>query len=528
MISVKVLERAKTPEAVGISSTEMIELIKDFEETEYHGFMVIRHGKVAAEWFRHPYSVNTPHALYSVSKSITAIAAGFAVTEGFIDLSDKVVDFFPDLSPRKIKDDFDKVTFEHLISLTAGRGISVLANRTKADWLRLFMNSKQNFKPGDKFEYVNDCFYMAAAMIQKATGLTVMEFLKPRLFEPLGIQTAFWETDNRGIEAGGWGLFMSPEDLAKIGVCYLNDGYYEGKSIIPKEWIAESIKNHKGPYAEVTTNHTASYGYGVWRRNSADGPYRFDGIFGQVVEFFKDFDCVCIMVGGEVSFSSHRCIYKHFPQAFTEIDPKAEPNEELLNEIKKIGYPPLPLKPRSEKEKEINAKTIRLRKKLLLNIIGYPMSVLPHAETFMTTERAGNIDKVRFRFLDDSTELSWVEGDEENTVCCGIEGNYKVSPIKLAGKSYTAYSSAAWEDNNTLKVIIRPVQGVSCRILKFEFNGRKVKMYPSSDQPVAMIINSVKGPIISALKSENLALRFIDLVCRIIEPVHKGCFSKKV
>jgi CubicO group peptidase (beta-lactamase class C family) len=524
MISVKELERAKTPESVGITSNELIELIKDFEKTEYHGFMVIRHGKVAAEWFRYPYSVNTPHALYSVSKSITAIAAGFAVTEGLLNLNDKVVDFFPDLIPRKIRDDLNKVTLKHLITLTAGRNISVLANRAKVDWLKLFMDSKQKFEPGDKFEYVNDCFYMAAAMIQKATGKTVVEYLKPRLFEPLGIETPFWETDKRGIEAGGWGLFMSPEDLAKIGVCYLNDGYYDGKSIIPREWIEESIKNHKGPHAPVTTNHTAAYGYGVWRRKSADGPYRFDGIFGQVVEFFKDYDCVCVMVGGEVSFSSHECIYRHFPQAFIDIDTEAPPNEELLSQIKKIGYPPLPKKPRSEIENKINGKTIHFKKNLLLNIIGYPMSVLPHTETFMTKDRAGNIDNVKFRFFDDYAELSWVEGDEKNTVICGIEGDYRTSPIKLAGKNYTAFSSAGWENINTLKVLIRPVEGVSSRIMVFRFEGRRVRMYPSSDHPIAAVIDSVKNEIISALKSEKLALKLINVACRIIEPVHKGHF----
>ncbi len=527
MISAKVLERAKTPESVGISSEKLIKLINDFQKTEYHGFMVVRHGKIAAEWYRKPYAADIPHAMYSISKSITSIAVGFAVNEGLMSLSDRVVDYFPDLAPKKIKDDFDKVTLEHLISLTAGRTVSVLANRTKADWIKLFMDSKQNFEPGDKFEYINDCFYMAAAMLQKATGMTVVEFLTPRLFEPLNIEVPFWETDQRGIESGGWGLFLSCDDLAKIGLCYLNDGYYDDKSIIPSDWIKESLKNHKGPHAQVTHNHTAAYGYGVWRRKDENGPYRFDGIFGQVVEFFKDYDAVVVLVGGEVSFSTHTCIFNCFPSAFIDEDNDCPPNKELLDLISKEGYPTLPKKPRNIIENDINGRTINFRKKHFINLIGFPMSVLPHAETFMTKDRAGNINKVCFRFFDDYVDLSWVEGDEANTISCGLEGDYRISPIKLAGKNYTAYSSASWEDKNTLTVLVRFAEGVCCRTMKFIFDGKKVRMYPSSHQSVGDILNDLKGNIASVLKSEKLASKVIGIACKIMEPVHKGRLTGK-
>ena len=112
---------ALTPEEFVISSEKMLELLREIKQTECHGFMVIRHGKVAVQWFKKPYSAVEPHAMYSVSKSITAIAIGFAVCEGLISLDDKVADYFPEAVPAKSDDNLKKVTLKHLISLTAGR-----------------------------------------------------------------------------------------------------------------------------------------------------------------------------------------------------------------------------------------------------------------------------------------------------------------------------------------------------------------------------------------------------------------------
>ena len=118
--------------------------------------------------------------------------------------------------------------------MTSGKQPSYLLNKTDKDWLRHLVGAKWIFDPGEKFEYVNENIYALCAVLQRVTGVTVTDFLDERLFKPLGIDKPFWETDHGGVESGGWGIFLKTEDLAKIMLCYLNEGKWKNKQIIPK------------------------------------------------------------------------------------------------------------------------------------------------------------------------------------------------------------------------------------------------------------------------------------------------------
>ncbi len=242
------LPRAATPEDVGVYA-DVVEQFIDYiqkEQLEFHSLMVLRHGKVAAEWYNEPFDANTKHTMYSVSKSFTATAVGFAVTEGLLSLDDVVTDFFPDYPPRTPHEYFQKMTVRTLLTMTSGKQTDMMANKGKIDWVEDFINSPWVFEPGTEYLYVNENIYMLCAILHRVTKMSVIEYLTPRLFQPLGIETPFWETDPNGVEAGGWGLYITTEDLAKFADCYLHEGKYRGRRVIPKTWAQEATKNQIG------------------------------------------------------------------------------------------------------------------------------------------------------------------------------------------------------------------------------------------------------------------------------------------
>ncbi|MCQ2462345.1 MAG: serine hydrolase, partial [Clostridia bacterium] len=148
------LKRAKTPETVGVDSKEVQALIDDFIENgqHIHSIMILRHGKVACEVYRAPFNENSPHAMYSVSKSITSTAIGFAVSEGLVSLDTPVIDIFPEFRPKKADEYLEKLNISHLLTMTSGKSVSPLANKEK-DWLENFFNSSWYAEPGTEFLY---------------------------------------------------------------------------------------------------------------------------------------------------------------------------------------------------------------------------------------------------------------------------------------------------------------------------------------------------------------------------------------
>jgi len=529
---VKKLPRAKTPEEVGVSSEAVMDMLKGIEAcgAEEHGFIIIRHGKVAAESFKNPYSADAPHIMYSVSKAVTATAIGFAVDEGLLSLEDKVMDIFPEYRPKKRDEKLESLKVRHLITMMAGKVASPLANKTKDKWLNHFFDGKWDFAPGEKFRYVNENIFLLCAILVRVTGISVVEFLTPRLWGPLGIETPFWETNHKGIEAGGWGLFISAESMAKIALCYLQKGKFEGKQVIPEHWAKNAVLNQKPTNKGESPNEENGYGFGIWRSGPDNMSYRFDGMFSQKGFIFENYDAVIVTVSGEMSDGkTHGYVENNFPRGFIENDAAAAPNKELTIALSSRACKTLPQKPRSQKETELEGKTIKFRRKILLNIAGFPMSVLPLAATYMTRDRAGNINNVIFNFQENECRLTWSEGDEKNTVLCGMDGEFRKSAIRLATTDYTAFCCASWLDGNTLEVWIIPRECIGKRMLKFNFSGKKVRMIPSTTPDISIMVDNITNGIKDFVKNktmENLAKKILKKLENIIEPVHKGKILK--
>ncbi|HXB44686.1 MAG TPA: serine hydrolase, partial [Puia sp.] len=240
---VSLLQRS-VPELQGVSSVGINRFLEAAgkSKNEFHSFMFLRHGKVIAEGWWNPYSRNLKHSMYSVSKSFTSTAIGFAVSEKLLRVDDKVISFFPEDLPDTLSAYLSELRVKDLLTMSVGQEPDPTGKvvTTDSNWIKAFLSLPIIHQPGTKFLYNTLATYMLSAIVQKVTGQRVIDYLKPRLFVPLQIQGVDWEVDPRGINTGGWGLRIKTEDMAKFGQLYLNKGNWNGKQILPRAWVEEA------------------------------------------------------------------------------------------------------------------------------------------------------------------------------------------------------------------------------------------------------------------------------------------------
>ncbi|MBQ3078489.1 MAG: serine hydrolase [Clostridia bacterium] len=289
----------KTPGALGIEARGILDFINALEDKKLgvQSFMLIRHGQVASEAWWKPYAPEKVHQLYSLSKSFTSTAVGFAVQEGLLNLDDPVVSFFEDLLPAEPCENMKKMKVRNL--LTMGTGHSKEPRVFSSDtWRYNFLTSYIDKEPGSIFTYNTPATYMLSAIVQKVTGQKVFDYLTPRLFEPLGIKDIWWEESPEGINTGGFGLNIRTEDIARFGLFLLHRGMVDGKQLLNPEWIdmATSRQISNGD-PETGSDWSQGYGFQFWRCAPKD-VYRGDGAFGQYCVVMPNQDAVLAVTSG--------------------------------------------------------------------------------------------------------------------------------------------------------------------------------------------------------------------------------------
>ncbi|MCL2507735.1 MAG: serine hydrolase [Oscillospiraceae bacterium] len=520
------LPRAASPEEAGVSSEAVLKFLKALNDsgTRYHSFMIIRNGRVAAECFRYPFNAKTPHVMYSVSKSVTSCAVGFAIDEGYFTLDTGVNDIFPMDIPKKDLERFSKITIRHLLTMTAGKLPSYMLNKAKGNWVSHFKDAKWYAEPGEEFKYINENIFMLCAIIKKVTGMTVTQYLTPRLWEPLGITPPYWETDENEVEAGGWGIFLTMESFAKFMLTCAQGGVYEGRQIIPADWVRESTTVHSDIRVDENGGKSG-YGYCFWIR--PEGDFHACGVYGQVGQVFSKDNLIVTITSGE---TDDRAIWDAMDvlhrEGLTEPDTGAEPNRALKEALNSQFIDEVPYSSyRSPLEKLLGGQTVCFNKAMAANIAGFPPSVLPVAAVYMAKDRAGNIDKVKFGFRENSCLFQWTEGDEKCCIKCGMDGRFRGSRITLAKTRYTVCGAAKWVNDNTLEVTIRPIESICKRVLIFRFDGKNVRLSTYTDPSMDEIMSSVRRSVeemFSSPKGRQIASKaFLALKDRI-QPVMRG------
>lgn len=291
-----------TPEAEGVGSDALLQWVRRIESLEYvHSFIVARHGKVIAEAWRTPYRLDVPHRLYSTSKSFVSVAVGIAVSEGRLSLDDRIAAFFPEKRQTSISEPMKRVTVRHLLMMGSGHAqcpVDAFMTRPEAqgDWVQAFLDSPLTHEPGTRFAYNSGGTYMLSAILRRVTGENVKEYLKPRLFDPLGITDLKWDDCPMGTNIGGWGFHLKTEDLAKFAQLLLQKGAWEGRQLVPADYLAEATAAQIDNSMNSQPDWKLGYGYQFWR--SQHNCFRGDGWSGQYALVMPDQDMIMAMTSG--------------------------------------------------------------------------------------------------------------------------------------------------------------------------------------------------------------------------------------
>lgn len=463
------------PEAEGVSSNAIISFLDAAtkSKTEFHSFMLLRHGKVIAEGWWNPYRPDLKHTLYSCSKSFTATAIGFAVQEKLLSLNDKVISFFPNDVPDTISTWLSELTVKDVLMMSDGQDpdpTSAVAAKD-SNWVKGFLSTPIKYEPGTKFLYNSLGTYMLSAIVQKVTGQKTIDYLKPRLFEPLGIQGMDWETDTKGINTGGWGLRLKTEDMAKFAELFLQKGNWNGKQILPASWIEEAstMKIMQDPTAPQSKKDSSDwlqgYCYQMWRcRNNA---FRGDGAFGQFMIVMPEQDAVLAITAETPDMQEEiNLVWKYLLPAFKKdrLPPDKNAASGLQKKIKALAL----LIP--TKNKGLLATTIS-------------------GKTFTIAPNNMHLQNISFDFLNDVCQVKiqndtavyqlsftageWQTGETNmpgpSLVANNIENNAMIFPTKIAG-SYT------WKDANTLQLVLRYIESPHTETFTCHFLGKQLSM----------------------------------------------------
>lgn len=289
-----------TPEAEGLSSAGLLALVSALESGqagEIHSLMLLRHGKVVAEGWWAPYAPEDMHVLYSVTKSFNSTAVGFAAAEGLLSVDDLLVPHFADLAPAQVDPEVAQMTIRHLLTMSTGHttdSIDAMRQRTDGQWTRSFLEGDVPNAPGTNFLYNSGAAYMLGSLVQRVTGMTVEQYLGPRLFEPLGITQEIWGQSQEGVNLTDGGLSVRTEDLAKFGQLYLQGGVWNGQQLLPAGW-AEDATSMQVSTGNNDNNWGYGYGYQFWRSQVG---YRADGSLGQFAFVLPEQDIVLAITSG--------------------------------------------------------------------------------------------------------------------------------------------------------------------------------------------------------------------------------------
>lgn len=467
-----------TPEAEGLPSEAILKFIDAADAArdssiELHSFMIVRHGKVLAEGWWSPYRHDLKHTMYSASKSFTSTAIGLAEAEGKLKITDKVVSFFPESLPDTVSPYLAQMDIDDLLKMSAGHGTEPQVTVTD-DWIKTFLAAPIVHEPGTVFLYNSAATFMLSAILQKVTGEKLIDFLTPRLFEPLGIKDADWEVNPQGINVGGWGLRVKTEDMAKLGLLYLQKGKWGDKQILTEEWVkaatSEQIKTVLGE--ENPTNDWAQgYGYQFWQ--TTHNAFRGDGAFGQYIFVLPEKDAVIIMTANAIDMQKQlNLVWEHLYPAFSETAlPK---NDEAVNKLKSslssLTLPTYTTKETSPVQQDISGKNILIE------------------------ENQQNISELSLSFEDDICKMmikqdttvydlmfsptSWMERETLRhgpSLTARAKANLTgLPPFKVAG-NYT------WKDNKTLELVLRYIESPNDEKFVFTFQEADVSIEYSTN-----------------------------------------------
>ena len=456
-----------TPERQGVSSAKVLEFVSAANQIDaLHGFVFVRHGHVIAEGWWAPYDSETPHMLYSLSKSFTATAVGLAIAEGKLSLDDRVVDFFPDEVPENPSHNLRSMRLRDLLRMSTGHKEppALWGNATDTaqndTWTKRFLAHPVPFKPGTHFRYNTPATYMQSAMVQKATGQTVLEYLRPRLLRPLGFGKGRWMASPEGVSVGGFGFFATTLEIARFGQLYLQNGQWKEKQLLPASWVREATARQTSNGSNPTSDWDQGYGYQFWISRHG---YRGDGAFGQFCIVLPKYDAVVAITSGTSDMQGvMNLVWQKLLPAMGDapLEENAEDHRALEKALSALELRAPPGRPSSPLSEKLSGRTYRIAPNDLgVQTIAFHFE---HGDATLETSTANGASRTAIGFA------SWKKGQGGFTAGMDQELSVPENPRTAA--------RGAWSEDHVLNVKLVLYETPFSATLTFRFDRDRLQV----------------------------------------------------
>jgi CubicO group peptidase (beta-lactamase class C family) len=433
-----------TPEEGGLDSAKLAEGLQAIQQqnTQIDSLMVIRNGAVLLDADFYPYDSQYLHDLASVTKSFMTTLIGIAVDQGKLKLDQPVLSFFPERTIANRDDRKERMTVRHLASMTngfesgcmEGDGATLSAMRSKPDWVQAALDRKMVLEPGTQFCYDSPGMHLLSAILQKATGMTALEFARLNLFKPLGIRDVYWKSDPQGITRGWGDLHLKPADAAKLGYLWMNNGVWDGKQVVSAAWVKDSVKYHNN------FGGGDGYGYGWWLWESG---YGASGRGGQSIKVEPALNAIVVTSGGGFDYDTE--VDQHLVAAVVDLENPLPANpagvDSLTATLTELAQPDAP-------------QLVATLPEIAKSISG---------KTYVFGPNAADIETLMFEFNDSSEAILHIKntGNDVLSSPVGLDGFYRPT---LEGELRRGY----WADPQTF---ILEVSDVGEYTVRFHFEG---------------------------------------------------------
>jgi CubicO group peptidase (beta-lactamase class C family) len=451
-----------SPEDQGISSAAILAWV-DTAEREIdalHGFILVRHGRVVAEGHWSPYNALSPHELFSLSKSFTSTSVGMAIAEGKLSVDDEVLKFFPQDAPDSPGENLRAMRIRDLLCMSTGQTEESPSAPDKIS-PKAFLAQSVPYKPGTHFKYNTPATFMLSAIVQKVTGMTVLDYLGPRLFAPLGIEHPTWQTNTQGISLGGYGLRVRTEDIARFGQLYLQKGKWQGKQLVPASWVEAATARQTSNGSNPKSDWDQGYGYQFWR--CRHGAYRGDGAFGQFCIVMPEQDAVMAITSGV------RDLQKVLNVFWDTVLPAMQTGQ---------------LPPNPEVHGQLQKRLAGLNLPTQQGSASSPLAPKVVGKKFAFPANDQKVEEVSIERGRDGGEMMLVvrmNGSEEHRLACG-SGKWEKGRFPMGQSSNEAVAaSGAWQEEDTYTAKLCFYETPTCLTIKLRFAGDQLSLASQSN-----------------------------------------------
>ena len=430
-----------TPESLGIPSSAVEDFLEEITEKRLcmHSFLLLRHGKVAAEGYWPPFNQDRKHRMYSISKSFTSIAVGMMIEEGQISLESKVSDFFPEYLPKDAHPYTRQATVRDLLMMATCNKINSYGVESPNFTESFFTDSGPKHKSGQIFSYDTAATTVLAALVEKLSGKTMLEYMRPVLDEIGFSKDAYCVETPEGTSWTGSGILCTSRDLARFALLCMNGGQWNGKQLLNREYVNEAT---------------------AWQIDSSVSDYSIEGRHGYGYQFWRLREGGFYMYGMGSQYAL--CMPQHGTILITNGDTQgiAGAGDALISMyfrlVEKLSDGPMPEDPAAQSRLNDRISTLSLPRPL--GSRETPLAKEISGRKYILDKNEAGMKWLRLNIEADKCRLQYENESGEHELLFGM-GKYKTQlfPEKYFGRRigtkdthYKCIGAGAWAEDKTL------------------------------------------------------------------------------